>query len=188
MFRPLLAAAFIGLCAAPAFAQEQSIPQDPFSGYNAQEPAAGGDSSSEPARLKLGVGYFDIFDDNDAFDVKAEIHSNREWAMIHPFIGLDVNSDGGIWGGFGLAADLDLSDQWVVTPSTSVGLWHEGNSKDLGGVIEFKSGLELAYKFGGGHRLGMELTHTSNASIYDENPGAEVLSVNYHLPLDAFSQ
>lgn len=167
MFRPLLLAAALCVFAAPALAQE---------------------TASEPSRLKLGLGYFDVFDDSGAADVKVELHSSREWAKIHPWIGLEANTDGGIWGGFGFAADLDLSEQWVFTPSTSVGLWHEGDSKDLGGAVEFRSGAELAYKFGGGHRLGLEITHMSNASIYDENPGAEVISLNYHLPLNAFGQ
>jgi lipid A 3-O-deacylase len=151
----------------------------------AAAPAMAGD---EPARLKLGVGYYDVFDDQNALDVKAEIHSSREWWIVHPWVGLEANSDGGIWGGFGIAADLKLSEQWIITPSTSVGLYGEGDSKDLGGVVQFRSGLELAYKFENAHRLGLELTHMSNASIYDSNPGTEVISVNYHMPLSAFGQ
>jgi hypothetical protein len=64
-----------------------------------------------------------------------------------------------------------------------VGAYHEGNGKDLGGTLEFRSGLELAYRFDDRSRLGLEISHRSNASIYEDNPGEETLMVFYHLPL-----
>lgn len=132
---------------------------------------------------KLGLGAFDISDDDKSMNFRGELHTNDLWWKLHPFVAVDVNSDGGVWGGVGLAADLDLTNKVVVTPSFAPGLYSDGDSKDLGGALEFRSGIEVAYKFQNAQRIGLELTHMSNADIYDENPGVETVSVNWHLPL-----
>lgn len=133
--------------------------------------------------VKLGVGAFDVGDDDNSANFRAELHTNDIWWIFHPFVGVDVNTDGGIWGGAGVAADIDLTNKIAVTPSLAAGLYGEGNSKDLGGALEFRTGVEAAYKMDNGDRVGLELTHMSNAEIYDDNPGAQTVSVNYHVPV-----
>lgn len=133
--------------------------------------------------VKLGVGAFDVGDDDNAANFRAELHTNDIWWIVHPFVAVDVNTDAGIWGGAGLAADIDLTNKIAVTPSLAAGLYGEGDSKDLGGALEFRTGVEAAYKMDNGDRVGLELTHMSNANIYDENPGAQTVSVNYHTPV-----
>ena len=51
-------------------------------------------------------------------------------------------------------------------------------------MLEFRSGIEVAWRFDNRSRLGVEFTHISNAGIYDRNPGTETLTVNYSIPLD----
>ncbi len=135
-------------------------------------------------RAKLGVGAFDIGDDDRSTNFRAEIHTNDMWWVLHPFAAVDVNTDGGVWGGVGVAADLELTPQLIATPSFAPGLYSEGDSKDLGGALEFRSAIELAYKFQNAHRIGIELDHKSNAGIYDKNPGEETVSLNWHVPIN----
>ena len=49
--------------------------------------------------------------------------------------------------------------------------------------MEFRTGAELAWRFDGKGRLGIAFHHISNASIYDRNPGTEMLVLTYAVPL-----
>jgi hypothetical protein len=46
--------------------------------------------------------------------------------------------------------------------------------------------LELAYRFDNRSRLGLAVSHYSNASIGDTNPGTETATVYYSIPLNSF--
>jgi|GEM_PF-1867598 len=54
---------------------------------------------------------------------------------------------------------------------------------DLGHVIEFRTAISLNYEFLNKSKLGIEFFHLSNAGIGDENPGSEVLSFTYSVPI-----
>lgn len=95
---------------------------------------------------------------------------------IVPAFGLSGTSDGGVWLYGGLRYDWELSDHWIVTPSVGVSLFEEGDGKNLGGPIEFRSGLEISYRFHRRSRLGVLFYHLSNARIYDDNPGSNTLN------------
>lgn len=66
-------------------------------------------------------------------------------------------------------------ERWRVVPFTGVGVYEEGDGKDLGGPVEFRSGIEVSYRVGRRWWLGAALYHLSNAVLYDENPGEESL-------------
>lgn len=169
----LLSLALAALLCAPVMANAQDA-------ANAQMTPA----SEGLYRAKLGVGVFDFGDDYESALFRAELHTNDMWWVLHPFAALDVNTDGGVWLGAGVAADLELTPQVILTPSFAPGLYSDGDSRDLGGALEFRTGLEVAYKFQNAHRVGLELTHRSNADIYDDNPGEESATVNWHVPLN----
>jgi hypothetical protein len=71
----------------------------------------------------------------------------------------------------------------VLTPSFAAGYYDNGDGVDLGHEVEFRSSIELSYRFDNRTRLGVSFYHLSNASIGDTNPGTEVLSVVYSIPL-----
>ena len=52
-------------------------------------------------------------------------------------------------------------------------IYGEGDGKDLGHAIEFRSGIEVAYRFDDYSRLGLSFTHISNAGLDERNPGVE---------------
>lgn len=94
---------------------------------------------------------------------------------LKPTAGLTATEDGNAWVYGGLRLDVQLGQKWVMTPQFSVALYEQGDGKDLGGVLEFRSGFELAYRFDGGQRLGLLFYHLSNAGVYDLNPGSNSL-------------
>ncbi len=76
----------------------------------------------------------------------------------------------------------------MASPSFAVGGSHEGDGKELGGTLEFRSAIELAYRFDDRSRLGIQVGHLSNAGIYAENPGTEFAILNYSIPTNVFSR
>lgn len=150
-------------------------------------PALAQDSDVDSAMLSFGIGYYDIFDSNDggAADFRMEYRSgNQFFWKLKPWVGLEANNDGSIWAGGGVNADFMPAPNIYITPSFGAGLYAQGSSdKDLGSALEFRSQLEGGYELTNGHRVGLAISHISNASIGDSNPGTEILNVYYHVPL-----
>jgi hypothetical protein len=145
--------------------------------------AASPAAAEEPAFLALSAGAFDVFDDFTTAEFRAEYRSDlRLWEFV-PFVGAMANAEGGVYGYAGLGIDLFLGERIVLTPNAAFGLYYEGDSKDLGGTVEFRTGAELAYRFDDQSRLGVAFHHISNAGIYDDNPGTESIVLTYALPI-----
>ncbi|MBY0355377.1 MAG: acyloxyacyl hydrolase [Rickettsiales bacterium] len=149
---------------------------------------AGESIASDRSFLVPYIGVFDVLDNKNSTQFGLEYRYVDIGYGVRPTIGGNVDSDGGAYVYGGLDWDLPLGYSFTLTPNFAVGLYHEGDSKDLGGTLEFRSGLEVSYAFENQSRVGVSFNHVSNASIYDSNPGAETLLVNYQLPLDWFGE
>ena len=66
-----------------------------------------------------------------------------------------------------------------LTPSFTPGLYHEGDGKDLGHLVEFKSELQLSLDLSPSTEFGFSYNHISNASLGDKNPGANSYMFNF---------
>jgi lipid A 3-O-deacylase len=134
--------------------------------------------------LAFGAGFYNVFDNTENSTwLTAEYRGKYLWNNLQPIFGTAGNFDGALYFFGGLAYDWKVGNNLYVVPSLAAGLYGQGDSKDLGGAIEFRSSIELAYRFDNDMRLGVQLQHLSNASIYDKNPGTEMLMVNYTIPL-----
>ncbi len=141
---------------------------------------------AEGGMLGFGVGYYDIFDgDDDAADFRVEYRAGDDlfWE-IKPFVAGHITTEGSLYGLGGLYADFNLSPEWTLTPSFGAGLYSDGDGKDLGHTVEFRSQLELGYNFQNGSRMSGGLAHISNMGLDDKNPGTEILSLNYYVPIN----
>ncbi len=141
-------------------------------------------AAQDPAFLAFSAGGFDVNDDQSAAEARIEYRSDFRRFFLAPIVGLMANSDGGVYGYGGVALDLFFGRRIVVTPNFAIGGYRRGDGKDLGSVLEFRSGLEVAYRFDDRSRLGIAFSHISNASIDDNNPGTESLVLTYAVPLD----
>ena len=99
--------------------------------------------------------------------------------------GLSIGEQGELWVGFGQTYG------WYPTGSgfyaelhAMTGLYEAGDGLDLGGPIAFRSGAELGYQMDGGWRVALSYDHTSNAGIYADNPGVEVVQLKLSIPLN----
>lgn len=144
-------------------------------------------ADGDPSFLTVGVGGFDIFDDHTAGELDIQVRLNSGLWIFLPQAGLVVTSDGGFYAHAGFYSDFFFGRRFVLSPSISVGGYSEGSGKDLGGAIEFRSAIELAYRFDNRSRLGLQFGHLSNAHIYNSNPGEEFLILNYSIPLTSLS-
>ena len=141
----------------------------------------------DPSYLSLGVGYFDVVqEDNEAVGFRLEYRHGQPLFFLKPWLGLEVTSDGSFYGLGGLLVDLGIGERVAVTGSLGAGAYSKGDGKDLGHTIEFRSQIEVAYRFDNASRLGIAFSHISNASIGEDNPGTEILSLYYHLPISTF--
>ena len=66
-----------------------------------------------------------------------------------------------------------------------MGLYRNGN--DLGSSIEFRSRLEIAYRVADRSRIGLAISHVSNAGIEGDNPGTNSVSAYCSVPLAAMA-
>jgi hypothetical protein len=140
--------------------------------------------AAEKSGLAFGAGVFDVFDEKgDALEYRLEYRHSNIWRNLYPIAGINGTDGGAVYGYAGLNYDIYASDNIVFIPNFAVGAYSQGDDKDLGGALNFRSGIELAYEFESDYRLGMALSHISNASIYDKNPGQESLVVNFTVPV-----
>ncbi len=139
----------------------------------------------DPSFLVFGLGYYDMNKQDDtAVDFRLEYRHGEKFWIFKPWVGVEGTSDGAFYGAAGVLVDVYFGTRVVLTPSFGAGLYANGSGKDLGHAVEFRSQIELSYRFDDRSRLGVAFSHISNASIADENPGVEVLNIYYSLPLD----
>ncbi len=77
-----------------------------------------------------------------------------------------------------------IADHYVIAPSFSAGLWSDGDGKDLGHTIEFRSQLEAGYRFDNDMRITAAFSHISNGDLGDDNPGVELGTLYFSVPSD----
>ena len=133
----------------------------------------------------FNLGAFDIIDSDKSTELGVEYRFEpfQFWRLdLTPVLGLSGTSDGSYWGYGGFRWDLPLpSERWITTIGFAVSAYEQGDGKDLGGVVEFRSSIDLAYRLRNGSRVGLSFYHLSNARIYDLNPGSESLVFSWSL-------
>ncbi|RCK47027.1 deacylase [Thalassospira profundimaris] len=141
-------------------------------------------SSNDSAQIGFSTGIFNVGEDDEATEFRLDYRDNHALLdFLRPIAGVMVTSDKAVHGYGGVMADILWGDHFATSLYTSVGAFHDGDGEDLGHWIEFRSGIELAYRFDNQSRVGLGFAHISNANLGDENPGAEVLSLTYTIPV-----
>ncbi|MGR3623367.1 acyloxyacyl hydrolase [Pseudophaeobacter sp.] len=87
--------------------------------------------------------------------------------------------------GGGISGNWDLQRGWFIEASMMPGAYFESAPlNDLGSTFEIRSQIALGKRFNSGKALSLALSHKSNASTADINPGVNVLALRWHVPLD----
>lgn len=141
------------------------------------------DASKDPSLIALGAGDIDFDHKLPAAEVRGEYRFKEGFYFIKPMVGAFGTSRGSIYTYGGFRFDWVFADHYVVMPNAAVGWYDRNSGKELGSPVEFKTGLELAYRFDGGARLGVAFDHISNAGLTKTNPGTEQLLLMLSWPV-----
>jgi hypothetical protein len=145
-------------------------------------------SPGDPSHLALGAGAFDITPStshkhaNTAGEFRGEYRFGDTVSILAPFVGASVTTAGAAYGYFGFGFDVNFGPNWVLTPNAAAGVFERGSGTRLGSWWEFRTGAEFAYRFADRSRLGLEVTHTSNAGLTRVNPGEQSILLMYSIP------
>lgn len=141
--------------------------------------------ADDPAFFSFSAAWFDVNkQDDSALEGRIEYRSDKKFWFLKPFGGVMGTSDGAAHGYVGVLVDIYFGRRIVVTPSFAPGFYEEGSGLDLGHEVEFRSQIEFAYRFDDRSRLGVAVSHMSNAGLGDSNPGTESAMLYYSIPFD----
>ena len=130
------------------------------------------------------IGNFDFSDDKQAAVLVVFQHQNENLkrdtliGKISPITGGFITENSAIYIYTGFEWNVDMG-ALTFTPSFAPGLYHEGDGKDLGHVLEFKSEIQFSYELSKDTNIGLSYNHISNASLGDKNPGANSYMFNF---------
>ncbi len=147
-------------------------------------------NADDPDYLTFSSGWFDINRQKDqGAEFSVEYRSDKKIGWFKPTIHLAGVSNGMTFAGAGVLIDVYFGRRWVVAPSFTPTWWRGKTSDlDLGHGLEFRSRLEVAYRFDDRSRVGLSFSHSSNASLGDTNPGTESLMLNYSIPFSSIAR
>ncbi len=124
--------------------------------------------------------------DKPLFDIGPE---EDNFFFLKPFFGIEYTSDSATYFLSGIYVEDNLGQlfegrksNFYFTPSFGAGIYNDGSGKKLGNDIQFRSSIEVSYELKNKNRIGISLSHISNANLGDKNPGVEILSLSYHIP------
>jgi opacity protein-like surface antigen len=144
--------------------------------------------ADDPDFVTFAGGWFDMNRQKDeAGEFRLEYRSDKKFLLFKPFGGVMATTDGASYYYAGILIDVFFGRRLVVTPSFAPGYYARGSGYDLGHAVEFRSQLEVAYRFDDRSRLGVSFGHMSNARLGDKNPGTESLMLNYSVPLSSIT-
>tara|TARA_B100001996_G_C18468424_1_gene518960 strand:+ start:209 stop:730 length:522 start_codon:yes stop_codon:yes gene_type:complete len=129
-------------------------------------------------------GVFDFSDNGKKSTIIGLQHQNENLTRdiflgtISPVTGALLTADSAAYVYTGIQAQYNLG-KIEVTPSFTPGLYSQGNGKDLGHVVEFKSEVQVSLNLFENSQFGMSYNHISNASLGEKNPGANSYMFNF---------
>ena len=129
-------------------------------------------------------GMFDFSDDGKRAILVGLQHQNEELnrdtflGNLSPITGALITADNASYVYTGVQAQYKMG-AINLTPSFTPGMYHEGDGKDLGHLVEFKSELQISTDIFKNSELGFSYNHISNASLGEKNPGANSYMFNF---------
>ena len=141
-------------------------------------------SEERASGINFYTGMFDFSDDGKKAGLYGIEHQNENFykdtifGRITPVTGAMITLDSATYIYTGIEANYSVGPI-NITPSFTPGLYRQGDGKDLGHPIEFKSEVQLSFDLSEGSNLGMSYNHVSNASLGKKNPGANSYMFNF---------
>ena len=140
--------------------------------------------SKNNTEFNIFSGMFDFSDDGKRSSLVGIQHQNEDLnrntflGNLSPITGALITEDNATYFYTGIQANYKIG-ALNFTPSFTPGYYNEGDGKDLGHALEFKSELQLSLELPKDSQFGFSYNHLSNASLGDKNPGANSYMFNF---------
>ena len=134
--------------------------------------------------LNIFTGLFDFSDDKQKSGLVGIQHQNEDLfrnsflGKLSPITGGFLTENNAAYLYTGIQAEYELGILKII-PSFAPGYYHDGDGKDLGSPLEFKSEIQMTLDLSDTTQFGMSYNHISNASLGDKNPGANSYMLNF---------
>jgi len=141
--------------------------------------------NNQNTEFSFYTGMFDYSDDGKKSTLVGFQHQNENLIRdtmlgnVSPITGGFITENSAAYIYTGIEWNVDMGGGLTFTPSFAPGLYHEGDGKDLGHVLEFKSEVQFSYASSNKTSFGVSYNHVSNASLGDKNPGANSYMFNF---------
>ena len=140
--------------------------------------------SDNDHEFNIYTGMFDFSDDGKRSQIIGFEHQNEKLTResflgtLSPVTGALITQDSASYFYTGVQAMYKVGSL-NVTPSFTPGLYSQGDGKDLGHMVEFKSEVQISLDLPKESQFGFSYNHISNASLGDKNPGANSYMFNF---------
>ena len=140
--------------------------------------------NNSPHQYNFFIGNFDFSDHKQSAILVGFQHQNENLERdtfignISPITGGFITENSAVYIYTGFEWNVDMGGL-IFTPSFAPGLYSEGDGKDLGHILEFKSEVQFSYEFSKNSSLAISYNHISNASLGNKNPGANSYMYNF---------
>lgn len=141
--------------------------------------------NGDGATLVVNCGVSGVFDPERNPVISLEHRLADEWRGVRPWLGLGWATDGAIFAGVGAVKTWITDDNaWAVSLGFGPGYYERHEGRDLGSHLEFYSYAEVSRELPWPHhRAQLRLSHISNGGVKGLNPGTELLTLGYAMPL-----
>ena len=140
--------------------------------------------SNNNTKINVYSGMFDFSDNGKRSTLIGFQHQNVDLnrdtflGNLSPITGAMFTADNAAYIYTGIQANYSLGALNII-PSFTPGLYEQGDGKDLGHMLEFKSEVQLSLDLPKDSQFGFSYNHLSNASLGDKNPGANSYMFNF---------
>lgn len=129
------------------------------------------------------IGLLNRAEDTLRYGLEYRHKPMTDW-LIRPAFGGVITEHDSRYIYAGIRRDFDLSQRWIFTPGFDLTSYRKGNGIDLGTELEFRTSLELAFRFSNAWRVSLAFYHLSNGGIGDRNPGTNSAVMAVQVPID----
>lgn len=150
-------------------------------------------AATHPGATSIGSGsnVFSLgaFDRVDKVKQTWDISYQHEWGRylvwrFKPLAGGGITGRRSLYVFGGLDLGVHLGRHVILKPSIALAAYFHGGGKNLGSIVNFRSGISVGWRFNDGIRFALAYHHLSHWFLFgNENPGTEILSLNLSIPV-----